>query len=91
MLLSIIVTVCPASSNFAAQAKIETLQDEYVDYIERCKKAQIKRVKHAQVGTRNTMLYFNFLSEMKNLVFHVVNLYKSQRDFVNYKNNSSSK
>ena len=74
------------SGLFDDQDAIEALQEEYLDAVETFRKNQIKRVKQQQVGTRNTMLYMSILSEMKNLVLQIVNLYKAQRDFVNYKN-----
>ena len=45
-------------------------------------KAQIKRIKAQQVNTRNSLLYFNIISETKNMLLHSINLIKSQRDFV---------
>ena len=78
------------TGDYNDQEEIESLQEDYVDFIDICQKHQIRRVKLALVGTRNTMLYFNFLSEMKNLILQIVNLYKSQRDFVNYKTNGNN-
>jgi phosphate/sulfate permease len=78
------------SGEFNTQEKIEMLQEKYLESIDSFQKYQIKRVKAGEVGTRNTILYLNFLSELKNLILHVVNMYKSQRDFVNYKNNNVS-
>ncbi len=45
---------------------------------------QIKRIKKAEVNTRNSMLYLSILSETKNMLLYIVNLLKSQRDFVTY-------
>ncbi|WP_423129766.1 inorganic phosphate transporter [Gaoshiqia sp. Z1-71] len=44
-------------------------------------KAQIKRIKNKEVNTRNSVLYFNIISETKNLLMNYVNLIKAQRDF----------
>ncbi len=45
------------------------------------RKEQIKRVKKNEAGTKNTMLYLNILNESKNLILHVNNMVKAQRDF----------
>jgi hypothetical protein len=48
-------------------------------------KKQIKRLKHARAGTKNSLLFLNIISESKQLVMQAVNLYKAHRDFINYK------
>jgi putative Mn2+ efflux pump MntP len=45
-------------------------------------KSQIKRIKNKEVGTRNSMLYMNILTEIKNMLLNALNMVKSQRDFV---------
>ncbi|MCD4736336.1 MAG: inorganic phosphate transporter, partial [Bacteroidales bacterium] len=50
------------------------------------RKNQIKRIKANEVGTRNSILYLDLLSEIKNLLLYCINLLKSHRDFVNYIN-----
>ncbi len=57
-------------------------QQELFDEIEKCRKAQMKRLKNDEVGSKNSMLYFGILHETKNLLLHTVNLLKAQRDFV---------
>jgi phosphate/sulfate permease len=74
------------SGEFDSQEEVAQLKETYLEYIEKIRKQQIKRVKLGEVGTRNTMLYLNIVNEIKNLSLQVVNLYKSQRDFINYKN-----
>jgi phosphate/sulfate permease len=49
--------------------------------IEETRKKQIKRIKGSETGTRNSILYLNILSEVKNLSLYVVNLLKASRDF----------
>lgn len=44
-------------------------------------RAQIKRIKNKDVNTRNSILFFNVVSETKNLLMHYINLIKAQRDF----------
>jgi hypothetical protein len=44
--------------------------------------AQIKRIKAREVNTRNSVLFFNTISETKNMLLHAINLMKSHRDFI---------
>jgi Na+/phosphate symporter len=46
---------------------------------------QIKRVKHKEAGTKNSMLYLGILHEIKNLLLNGTNLLKAQRDFDDFK------
>ena len=57
-------------------------QHTILDLIARMKKKQIKYIKSELVGTRNTLLYLNLLSESKNLVLYAINMVKSHRDFL---------
>lgn len=45
-------------------------------------KTQIKRIKNHEVNTRNSMLFFNTLTESKTLLLRSVSLVKAYRDFV---------
>ena len=45
-------------------------------------KSQIKRIKNSEVNTRNSQLFFNINTEIKNILLHSVNLVKAERDFV---------
>ncbi len=45
-------------------------------------KAQIKRIKNKEVNTRNSVLYFNILTETKTMLINYTSLIKSQRDFL---------
>ncbi len=57
-------------------------QQKILDLINKIKKKQIKYIKSESVGTRNTLMYLNLLSETKNLVLYTVNMVKSHRDFL---------
>ena len=74
------------SRDFSDQDELLSMLEDYLKLIESLRKGQIKRVKNNVVGTKNTILYLTILNESKNLGLQVVNLFKSQRDFVNYKN-----
>lgn len=65
--------------------KIEELineRTEIVEFMSELEKLQIKRIKNKEVNTRNSVLFFNILSETKNHLFHSVNISKAYRDFV---------
>ena len=69
-----------------------TKQHEILEQKAIIKKKQIRRIKHEEVGTKNSLLYFTITNETKNLILNAVNLLKSQRDFTIYdeeKNNHS--
>jgi Na+/phosphate symporter len=48
------------------------------------RKQQLKRIKNDKAGTKVSLLYLNTLHETQNLMLHLVNLVKAQRDFVDY-------
>jgi len=56
-------------------------RDELILKLSQLEKAQIKRIKNSELNTRNSMLFFNIVSQTKNLLMHYVNLIKAQRDF----------
>lgn len=72
------------SNDFHDQKNVIALEDELLGLIQRFRKTQIKRIKNDEVGTRNSILYLGILNESKNLVLQSVNLYKSQRDFIDF-------
>ena len=74
------------SGDYSTQNEIQSLLVRLIEQIEVDNKKQIKRIKNAVVGTKNSILFMNIINESKHLALHGVNLYKSQRDFVDYKN-----
>jgi Na+/phosphate symporter len=76
------------NNDFSNQDITIQLLEDYRSTIEQIRKNQIKRVKNNIVGTKNSILYFDIINESKNLGFQIINLYKSQRDFVIYRNNN---
>ena len=70
------------NNTFSRENDILLKQAEILDLIEQFRKAQMKRLKHEDVGAKNSMLYLGLLHETKNLMLHIVNLTKAQRDFV---------
>ncbi len=72
-----------------AYGKIDSIiiiQQGLIKDLEHIKKLQIKRIKHEEVGTKNSLLYFKIIDETKNLIFNAVNVLKSQRDFTLFDN-----
>lgn len=69
---------------FSRQEEVLKLQASILEIIDQSRKAQVKRIKSNDAGTRNSLLYLNILAETKNLHLFMVNLFKSHRDFVTY-------
>ena len=56
-------------------------RDELINRLSLMEKSQIKRIKNKEVNTRNAVLFFNIISETKNLLMNYANLIKAHRDF----------
>ena len=66
-------------------SEIETLiqqRNQIMTTLERMEVAQIKRIKAREVNTRNSVLFFNIITETKNMLLHAINLIKAHRDFI---------
>ncbi len=83
------ITNAMESDGYSELDSILHKQESLLKYVQKIGKAQIKRVKAGMVGTKNSILFLNIVNESKNLILQAVNLFKSQRDFTNYKNNKS--
>ncbi len=57
-------------------------RDHIFQYLEKMEIAQIKRIKTREVNTRNSVLFFNTITETKNMLLHSINLIKAHRDFI---------
>jgi Na+/phosphate symporter len=57
-------------------------RNRLVENLKDLEKAQIKRIKNNTVSTRNSILYFNIISETKSLLLNLINVVKAQRDFI---------
>lgn len=68
--------------NFKELENLIEHQHAILDTIAKIKRKQMKYIKSELVGTRNTLLYLNLLSETKNLVLYSLNMVKSHRDFL---------
>ncbi|MCB2208547.1 MAG: inorganic phosphate transporter [Bacteroidetes bacterium] len=74
--------------DFSTQKELLELEQAFLDLIKQVNKNQIKRLKNGEVGTKSSILFLNIINEIKNLSLQLINLYKSQRDFINFKNGS---
>ena len=59
-----------------------TERDRFLKLLRSAKKEQIKRIKAHEVGTRNSMLYFALLIEMKNISIFSLSVIKSHLQIV---------
>lgn len=57
-------------------------RDQIVANLEKIEITQIKRIKAREVNTRNSVLFFNVITETKNMLLHAINLIKAHRDFI---------
>ncbi|HDR51108.1 MAG TPA: phosphate permease [Mariniphaga anaerophila] len=57
-------------------------RDNLLVLLEEMEISQIKRIKARAVNTRNSVLFFNTISETKNMLLHAINLIKAHRDFI---------
>ncbi|HSG67629.1 MAG TPA: inorganic phosphate transporter, partial [Bacteroidales bacterium] len=73
---------CINEQRYTELDKILAIQVDLIKTIEQVNKKQIKRIKHQEAGTKNSLMYLGILTELKNILFYTVNLLKSQRDFI---------
>ena len=59
-----------------------TERDKILDYLAKLEKSQIKRIKNKEVNSRNSVLFFKIIAEVKLLLLHTVNMLKSERDLI---------
>ncbi|MFA9388384.1 MAG: inorganic phosphate transporter [Prolixibacteraceae bacterium] len=57
-------------------------RDNLVKKLKELEKNQIKRIKDKSVSTRNSVLYFKIITETRNMLLHLINVVKAQRDFI---------
>jgi Na+/phosphate symporter len=57
-------------------------RDNILDFIARLEKNQIKRIKNQEVNSRNSVLFFKIIAEVKLLVLDTVNMLKSGQELI---------
>ena len=70
------------NSEFSELPGLIEEQGKLIDVIKGLRKKQLKRIKKEKAGTKISMLYLSILHETQNMLLHLVNLLKAQRDFV---------
>jgi len=78
------VTEMITSGDYAGIDQLLEKQQGVLETIRLNRKAQLKRIKNDKAGTKISMLYLNILHETQNMLLHLINLAKAQRDFVDY-------
>lgn len=78
-------------AHFTNQESIAAEQQKILGMIDLFRKNEVKRIKKDAGSTRNSLLFMNFLQETKNLMLFAFNLYKAQRDFLNYHESKKKK
>ncbi len=53
-----------------------------VEKLKTLEKNQIRRIKNNSISTKNSILFFNIISETKTLLLNLINVVKAQRDFI---------
>ncbi|TAJ12693.1 phosphate permease [Marinilabiliaceae bacterium JC017] len=76
------------TSEFEGLNALLEKQQATMDRLKELRKIQLKRIKKDKVGTKISLLYLNVLHETQNLILHLINLLKAQRDFVAFHNNN---
>lgn len=67
-------------------AKVQNL----IKHLRNYRKEQLKRIKNEKASTKGSLLYLNILHETQNMLLHLINLLKAQRDFVTFKTNNKN-
>lgn len=73
-----------SASSFENLDEVIDTQQKLIDQIKQLRKAQLKRIKKDKSGTKVSLLYLNLLHESQNMLLHIGNLLKAQRDFVDF-------
>ena len=58
-------------------------RDNIIDFMARLEKNQIKRIKNQEVNSRNSVLFFKIIAEIKLLMLDTVNMLKSENELIN--------
>ncbi len=77
------------SHDFSDVNEIVEHQQELLSTLNGLRKEQIKMIKAEEAGTRNSLLYFSLIYEIRSFLLHSINLLKSHRDFIVNNDNQS--
>ena len=79
------------NNDFSEVDFIVALRDELFEKISEAMTNQLLRIKHKESSTKASMLYITILNETKTMVLHSRNLVKSQRYFLQHKDEKPAK
>jgi Na+/phosphate symporter len=68
--------------NYLTVDSILEEQAAIMQYITKIRKKHVKRIKEGKASTKASMLFFSIAHENNNIVLHMINLLKAQRDFM---------
>ncbi|MBN1952291.1 MAG: inorganic phosphate transporter [Bacteroidales bacterium] len=71
------------ANNYKLSEAMISKATELTEKITKAQKKHLKLIKKEPSSTRTNMLFMDILGELKNLILHVNNIYKSFRDFSN--------
>ena len=74
------VVVSVSNSDFGTSDKTISKSQEITEMITKIRKKQLKNIKKEPGSTRTNMLFMDILTEIKNLILHLNNIYKAFRD-----------
>ncbi len=64
--------------NASSMAKLDAQKADLIKLIKSNRKAEVKRIKNNENGSRNSLLYLNLLNEIENLLYHTLTLVHAQ-------------
>lgn len=70
------------SENYTEMDDVLEQQAHIIELINKSRKRLIRMLKKESLSTKSSMLFMEILNESKNLVLYLINVIKSQRDFV---------
>lgn len=81
------INVMLRSNDFADLEQVLRMRDKLFEDLDEATKHQLKRIKAKASSTKASLLYLNILTETKTMVLQSRNLLKSQKYFIEYRNN----
>jgi len=70
------------NSNYIHVDALIEEQASIMKFINKIKKKHVKRIKEGKASTKASLLFFSIAHENNNIILHMINLLKAQRDFI---------
>lgn len=74
------ITLMIRTNDFRNMDEVIARKNQLIESLQSYRRDQLKRIKKEKTGTKISLLYLNMLHETQNLVLHLFNLLKAQRD-----------